>query len=102
MCYGKPDETLAKILEAQPPLPNELGHTPLDDFEHFCAYTGCIEDEVGKDAFARAKLAYRRTAMTKTILVMRSGQESKRRRYRLYYLRRSTHEIHVYQVLLRP
>jgi hypothetical protein len=58
MCYGKPDEILAKILEAQPLQPNECGHKPLDDFEHFCAYSGCIEDVVGKDAFAWAKLAY--------------------------------------------
>ena len=66
MCYGKPDELLAKILEAQPLQPNEHGHTPLDDFKHFCAFSGCIEDEVGRDAFAWAKLAYIIAKLPKT------------------------------------
>ncbi|SOE89022.1 hypothetical protein SAMN05446927_7657 [Caballeronia arationis] len=38
--------------------PNENGHTVLDLFEHLCAYSGCDEKTIGKEAFARAKLAY--------------------------------------------
>ncbi|MGF6607036.1 hypothetical protein OKW45_001936 [Paraburkholderia sp. WSM4175] len=28
------------------------------DFEHFCVYTGCSEELIGPQAFARVKLAY--------------------------------------------
>ena len=57
MCYGKPDEILAKILEVRRLGPNANGHTPLH-FEHFCAYTGCNASQVGKEAYEWAKLAY--------------------------------------------
>lgn len=33
-------------------------HTALDDFEHFCAYSGLTEQLAGKDGFAWAKAAY--------------------------------------------
>jgi hypothetical protein len=58
MCYGNPDAMLTSILEARPLQPNENGHTSLDLFEHFCAYSGCNPDKIGHDAFAWAKLAY--------------------------------------------
>jgi hypothetical protein len=60
MCYGKPDEMLADILSARPLVPNEHGHTALDDFEHFCAYSGCDPDN------AWAKLAYISARLPKT------------------------------------
>ncbi|APA90256.1 hypothetical protein BJG93_34655 (plasmid) [Paraburkholderia sprentiae WSM5005] len=57
MCYGNPVEMLANVLPD--PMPrNRLGHTPLDDFEHFCAYSGLVEPEVGSLGFAWAKCAY--------------------------------------------
>lgn len=37
---------------------NDLGHSPLDDFEHFCAYSGCNEGDLGQRAFAFVRLAY--------------------------------------------
>ncbi|WP_244832473.1 hypothetical protein [Caballeronia sp. TF1N1] len=49
---------LAGILEARPPEPDELGHTALDDFDHFCAYAGCNPGEVPPEAYAWAKLAF--------------------------------------------
>jgi hypothetical protein len=52
MCDGEPDEILADILAARPLVPNEYGHTALEDFEHFCAVTGCDPNN------AWAKLAY--------------------------------------------
>lgn len=58
MCYGNPDKLLALVLEAEPLTPNSRGHTPLDDFDHFCAYSGCTVEMVGEKAFAWAKLAY--------------------------------------------
>jgi hypothetical protein len=57
MCYGNPEKLLAIIMPD--PMPrNERGHTPLDDFDHFCAYSGLIEAEVGALAFAWAKCGY--------------------------------------------
>ena len=41
MCHGKPDEMLADIHQARPLVPDERSRTSLDDFEHFCAYSGC-------------------------------------------------------------
>jgi hypothetical protein len=58
MCYGKPEELLAKLLEARPLTPNDLGHTAQDDFEHFCAYSGLSIDTAGPVAFAWARYAY--------------------------------------------
>jgi hypothetical protein len=46
--YGNPEAILAEL----PVPPNDLGHTPVDDFEHFCSLTGCPRDD------AWAKLAY--------------------------------------------
>ncbi|MBP0589264.1 hypothetical protein J8I87_05940 [Paraburkholderia sp. LEh10] len=57
MSFGDPDEILAGIL-SRPLKPNELGHTALEDFEHFCAYTGCSLERIGPEAFAWAKLAF--------------------------------------------
>ncbi|TCK39622.1 hypothetical protein B0G84_4962 [Paraburkholderia sp. BL8N3] len=57
MCYGNPEQLLATILPD--PLPrNRHGHTPLDDFEHFRAYSGLSEPQAGRVAFAWAKVAY--------------------------------------------
>ncbi|WP_144106628.1 hypothetical protein [Paraburkholderia sp. BCC1886] len=58
MCYGKPDELTAQLLEACGLKKNDLGHTALDDFDHFCAYSGCIKEEIGELAFAWTKYAY--------------------------------------------
>ncbi|CAB3758684.1 hypothetical protein [Paraburkholderia humisilvae] len=66
MCYGKPEEMLADFLQANPLVPNDLGHTALDDFDHFCAYSGCNPTEVGPDAYAWAKLAYVSARASKT------------------------------------
>ncbi len=58
MCYGEPDRLLELIIGKRELPKNELGHTPLDDFAHFCAYSGCREEDLGKRAFAFVKLAY--------------------------------------------
>ncbi|MGF6507798.1 hypothetical protein [Paraburkholderia sp. 32] len=58
MCYGEPDELLELVIGKRDLPKNDLGHTPLDDFEHFCAYTGCTEQQLGPRAFAFARLAY--------------------------------------------
>jgi hypothetical protein len=49
---------LADILAARPLTPDEHGHTVLDDFDHFCAYSGCNRSEVSAQAYAWAKLAF--------------------------------------------
>ena len=49
--YADPDAILSVVLPS-PLKTNEAGHTVLDDFEHFCAYTGCAKDN------AWAKLAF--------------------------------------------
>jgi hypothetical protein len=57
MCYGKLDEILADILASCPLVPNEYGHTALEDFEHFCAYSGCDPDNAwAKLAFVSSRL----------------------------------------------
>ncbi|MFP3554221.1 hypothetical protein SB861_26470 [Paraburkholderia sp. SIMBA_049] len=58
MCYGNPEQILSDMLSARPLVPNAIGHTPMDDFEHFCSYTGCAAEKIGADAFAWVKLAY--------------------------------------------
>ncbi|OYD65978.1 UNVERIFIED_ORG: hypothetical protein BDU10_8630 [Burkholderia sp. CF145] len=58
MCYGNPEKILSDMLSARPLVPNAIGHTPMDDFEHFCSYTGCSAENIGADAFTWAKLAY--------------------------------------------
>ena len=37
MCYGEPDRLLKLVIGKRALPKNDLGHTPLDDFEHFCA-----------------------------------------------------------------
>jgi hypothetical protein len=57
MGYGNPDQLLQTIQHE--PLPrNEIGHTPIDDFHHFCAFSGLSEHLVGREAFAWAKVAF--------------------------------------------
>ncbi|MEZ2310781.1 hypothetical protein AB6809_29475 [Paraburkholderia sp. RCC_158] len=58
MCYQEPVEILEKMLEVTPLTPNSRGYTPLDDFEHFCAYSGCSEELLGAKNFAWVKLAF--------------------------------------------
>ncbi|WP_454875219.1 hypothetical protein [Paraburkholderia xenovorans] len=58
MCYGNPHELLKVVLEANGAETNDLGHTALEDFDHFCAYTGLTEADAGPLAFAWAKLAF--------------------------------------------
>ncbi|WP_250486992.1 hypothetical protein [Caballeronia sp. GaOx3] len=41
MCYGDPAELLAQIIDGRALTTNVVGHTVLDDFEHFCFYSGC-------------------------------------------------------------
>lgn len=58
MCYGNPKQMLAEILKVRRLEPDQYGHTALDNFEHFCSYSGCDARIVGDEAFAWAKLAY--------------------------------------------
>lgn len=58
MCYGNPKQMLAEILKVRRLEPDKYGHTALENFEHFCAYSGCDPAKIGVDAFAWAKLAY--------------------------------------------
>lgn len=55
--YGNPDRMLADILPEPQPR-NSRGHTPIEDFEHFCSYSGLSKEKVGPLGFAYAKLAY--------------------------------------------
>jgi hypothetical protein len=52
MCYGQPAELLAQMLQARPLQANQYGRTALEEFEYFCAYSGCDPDN------AWAKLAF--------------------------------------------
>lgn len=57
MCYGNPDQLLADLLQARPLVPNEHGHTALEDFEHFCAYSGCdLNNAWAKYGYISARL----------------------------------------------
>jgi hypothetical protein len=58
MCYGDPDKLLELVIGKRGLPKNDLGHTPLDDFEHFCAYSGCNEDDLGPRAFAFVRTGY--------------------------------------------
>lgn len=58
MCYGNPHQMLADILKVRRLEPDQHGHTALENFEHFCAYSGCDARTIGDEAFAWAKLAY--------------------------------------------
>jgi hypothetical protein len=56
--YAPPRARLADIFEARPLVPDERGHTSLDNFEHFCAYSGCDSRNAwAKLAFVSARLA---------------------------------------------
>jgi hypothetical protein len=66
MCYGKPDEMLADILSVRPLVPNQNGHTAMDDFDHFCAHSGCNPGAVSPEAYAWAKLAFISARLPKT------------------------------------
>jgi hypothetical protein len=55
---GNPQELVRQLVQGQPGVRNALGHTPDDDFEHFCSYSGLHENEVGSEGFAWAKYAY--------------------------------------------
>lgn len=57
MIYGNPDQLLLTI-QREPQPRNEIDHTPIDDFEHFCAFSGLSEQLVGHEAFAWAKAAF--------------------------------------------
>ncbi|MDR6381854.1 hypothetical protein [Paraburkholderia caribensis] len=52
--YGNPEAILALLQVA----PNELGHTPSDDFEHFCSVTGCPRD----NAWAKLAMVWSKTS----------------------------------------
>jgi hypothetical protein len=57
MCYQSPVDLLATILPD--PLPvNEYGHTVLDDFDHFCAFSGLSAEHAGQIAFDWTKVGY--------------------------------------------
>ncbi|WP_250537066.1 hypothetical protein [Caballeronia sp. AZ10_KS36] len=58
MCYGNPHQMLSEILKVRRLEPDQHGHNALDNFEHFCSYSGCDSRTIGDEAFAWAKLAY--------------------------------------------
>lgn len=58
MCYRDPEKGIALVLEVIGDLKSAQGHTPLEDFEHFCAYSGLSEAEVGRIPFLWTKYAY--------------------------------------------
>jgi hypothetical protein len=55
--YGNPEAILADM----PNEPNDLGHTPLDDFDHFASVTGCPKD----DAWARLAFVWAKQSTEK-------------------------------------
>ncbi|WP_087633882.1 hypothetical protein [Caballeronia telluris] len=58
MCYGEPVELLKEVIDGRTLQIDEDSHTVLDDFDHFCAYSGCNPNEVSAQAYAWAKLAF--------------------------------------------
>ena len=58
MCYGNPHELVRTLLIDATSQVNGLGHTALDDFQHFCSYAGLDLARVGEDAFAWAMAGY--------------------------------------------
>lgn len=52
--YGNPEA----ILTLLPGAPNDLGHAPVDGFDHFCSVTGCPHD----DAWAKLAIVWSKTA----------------------------------------
>ncbi|MEI6002124.1 hypothetical protein H3V53_34835 [Paraburkholderia bengalensis] len=58
MCFKDPEKGIAILLEMIGDLKSAHGHTPLEDFEHFCTYSGLSENDVGSLAFLWAKYGY--------------------------------------------
>lgn len=58
MCYRDPEKGIALLLEVIGDLKSAQGHTPLEDFDHFCAYSGLSEAEVGRLPFVWTKYGY--------------------------------------------
>ena len=58
MSYGEPVELLKEVIAGPTLQIDENGHTVLDDFDHFCAYSGCNSNEVSAQDYAWAKLAF--------------------------------------------
>lgn len=58
MCYRDPEKGIALVLEVIGDLRSAHGHTPLEDFDHFCSYSGLSEDEVGRLPFLWTKYGY--------------------------------------------
>ncbi|BAO90659.1 uncharacterized protein BRPE67_CCDS10570 [Caballeronia cordobensis] len=57
MCYGNPNQLLMDLLQARPPARDARGYTALDDFNHFCAYSGCDPKNAwAKYAYLSARL----------------------------------------------
>lgn len=57
MCYKDPSAMLSTILEGRVLKRSAAGHTVLEDFEHFCAYSGCDPTNAwAKLAFVSARL----------------------------------------------
>lgn len=60
MCYKDPENGIALVLEGIGDLKSTHGDSPLEDFDHFCAYSGLSEDEVGRLPFLWTKYGYYR------------------------------------------
>jgi hypothetical protein len=58
MCYNDPEKGIALLLEEMSDLKSAYGHTALEDFAHFCAYSGLSEKEAGRLPFLWAKYGY--------------------------------------------
>ncbi|CAB3733404.1 hypothetical protein LMG22037_05795 [Paraburkholderia phenoliruptrix] len=58
MCYKDPEKGIALVLECIGHLKSAHGHSPLEDFDHFCAYSGLSEDEVGRLPFLWTKYGF--------------------------------------------
>ncbi|SAL80876.1 hypothetical protein AWB67_05708 [Caballeronia terrestris] len=58
ICYGEPDAILLNLVQTGKVPSNERGHTALDDFNHFCAYSGCNPAQLSTEAYAWARLAF--------------------------------------------
>ncbi|TAN01479.1 MAG: hypothetical protein EPN40_02545 [Rhodanobacteraceae bacterium] len=58
MCYKDPEKGIALVLEGIGDLKSTHGHSALEDFDHFCAYSGLSEDEVGRLPFLWTKYGF--------------------------------------------
>jgi hypothetical protein len=58
MCYRDPEKGIALLLEVIGDLKSAHGHTALEDFDHFCSYSGLSEAEVGRLPFLWTKYGY--------------------------------------------